>query len=105
MMSYPEQVNQEHLQELVEAVVSLNNAEECYAFLRDLCTMQELIHLSQRFQVAKLLLAGESYDAIRGKLPVSSTTITRISTALHYGSGGYRSVLTGKEQKQKGEQD
>lgn len=48
---------------------------------------------SQRLQVAKRLLAGETYDAIRAQLPVSSTTITRINTALHYGAGGYASVL------------
>lgn len=55
--------------------------------------MQELIQLSQRLQVAKLLFNGETYDAIRAQLPVSSTTITRISTALHFGAGGYRAVL------------
>lgn len=92
-MPRSEPINQKHMDELVRAMASLESEEECRAFLRDLCTMQELIQLSQRLQVAKRLLAGETYDAIREQLPVSSTTITRISTALHYGAGGYRSVL------------
>lgn len=92
-MHRPEQVNQDHIDALVQAVFSLESEEECRSFLRDLCTMQELIQLSQRLQVAKLLFNGETYDAIRAQLPVSSTTITRISTALHFGTGGYRAVL------------
>ena len=78
---------------LIEAILSLQNEEECRAFLQDLCTMQELISFSQRLQVARLLLAGETYESIRRQIPVSSTTITRINTALHFGAGGYHSVL------------
>ena len=92
-MPRSEPINQEYMDELVQAMASLEGEEECRAFLRDLCTMQELIQLSQRLQVAKRLLAGETYDAIRAQLPVSSTTITRINTALHYGAGGYASGL------------
>ena len=78
---------------LFRAILSLETMEECYRFFDDLCTVPELKALSQRLQVAKRLLAGETYDAIRAQLPVSSTTITRINTALHYGAGGYASVL------------
>ena len=83
----------ENIEQLFQAILSLQDTEECRAFFSDLCTMQELVLLSQRLQVAKRLLAGETYDAIRAQLPVSSTTITRINTALHYGAGGYASVL------------
>ena len=83
----------EDLDELLEAILSLRDKDECRAFLQDLCTVQELMGFAQRLQVAKRLLAGETYDAIRSQLPVSSTTITRINTALHYGAGGYASVL------------
>lgn len=84
---------EENIDELIEAIVSLRDCEECRTFLRDLCTVQELISLSQRLQVAKLLLAGETYESIRRQVPVSSSTITRINTALQFGPGGYRSVL------------
>ena len=83
----------ENINELMEAILSLRDMEECRAFLRDLCTVQELISLSQRLQVAKLLLAGETYESIRQKVPAGSSTITRINTALQFGSGGYSSVL------------
>ena len=92
-MPRSEPINQEYMDELVRAMASLEGEEECRAFLRDLCTMQELIQLSQRLQVARLLLAGETYERIRAQVSVSSATITRISTELQYGSGGYRSVL------------
>lgn len=97
-MPRSEQVREDHIDELVRAIFSLESEEQCRAFLRDLCTVQELVQLAQRLQVAKLLLAGETYDAIRARLPVSSTTITRISAALHYGAGGYRAVLRRREE-------
>ena len=83
----------ENIEQLFQAILSLQDTEECRAFFSDLCTMQELVLLSQRLQVAKLLLAGATYESIRQRFPVSSSTITRINTALQFGSGGYRSVL------------
>ena len=84
----------EDLDELLEAILSLRDKDECRAFLQDLCTVQELMGFAQRLQVAKLLLAGATYESIRQRFPVSSSTITRINTALQFGSGGYRSVLS-----------
>ena len=83
----------ESIEELLAVILSLRDMEECRAFFSDLCTVQELISLSQRLQVAKLLLAGETYESIRQQVPASSSTITRINTALQFGSGGYSSVL------------
>ena len=88
-----DQKQAENIEELLDAILSLRDKEECRAFLRDLCTMQELISFSQRLQVAKRLLAGETYESIRQQLPVSSSTITRVNTALQFGTGGYRTVL------------
>lgn len=81
------------VQELMETIQSLQNVDECSAFFKDLCTMQELIIFAQRLQVAKRLLNNETYEMIRSQLSVSSTTITRVNTALQYGAGGYRAVL------------
>ena len=93
MASHLDDRQAESIAELMAAILSLRDTEECRAFLRDLCTVQELIGLSQRLQVAKRLLAGETYESIRQQLPVSSSTITRINTELRYGSGGYQMVL------------
>lgn len=95
-------IDQKHtpaMEELFQAILSLKNEDECGAFFHDLCTMQELISLSQRLQVAKRLLHGETYDAIRQALPVSSSTITRINTALQFGEGGYQTVLERMDRK------
>ena len=93
MASHLDDRQAESIAELMAAILSLRDTEECRAFLRDLCTVQELIGLSQRLQVAKRLLAGETYESIRQQLPVSSSTITRVNTALQFGTGGYRTVL------------
>lgn len=59
----------ENIEQLFQAILSLQDTEECRAFFSDLCTMQELVLLSQRLQVAKLLLAGETYEKIRSQAP------------------------------------
>ena len=85
---------------LCEALLSLNNTEECYAFLEDLCTVKEILEMSQRLSVAKLLHEGLNYSAIKNKTGVSTATISRISNAYEYGKGGYKSVI-GKGRSEK----
>ena len=41
------------LDELFDAILTLENREECYQFFDDLCTVNEIQSLSQRLQVAK----------------------------------------------------
>ncbi len=89
----------ESIDELLEAILSIKDMEQCRAFFSDLCTMQELKVFSQRLQVAKRLLDGQTYEMIRSEVPVSSSTITRISTELQFGAGGYRSVIGGMQNK------
>ena len=79
--------------DLFQAMLSLKSVEECYAFFSDLFTVQELAAFAQRFQVARMLSDGSTYEMIRQQVPVSSSTITRINTELRYGSGGYQMVL------------
>ncbi len=88
------------MDDLFEAVLSLQNLDECRAFFGDLFTMQELINFTSRLQVAKLLYSGETYQAVRSRVNVSSSTITRINTELQYGSGGYRLVLDRLKERQ-----
>lgn len=88
-----DQNQHDSINELLELIMSLKDMDECRAFFTDLCTMQELILFAQRVQVAKRLLAGETYESIRSKVQVSSSTITRINTALQFGTGGYQAAL------------
>lgn len=83
----------ESIDQLCQALLSLNTAEECYTFLSDLFTVQEVTAFAQRLQIARLLHDGSTYEMIRSQVPVSSSTITRINTELRYGSGGYQMVL------------
>ena len=78
---------------LFEAVLSLENIEECAAFFEDICTSKELQDLTQRLAVAQMLHDGEKYQAIEEKTGASTATISRVNKCLNYGSGGYRTVL------------
>lgn len=86
------------MQTLLRSLGTLRTEAECQAFLEDLCTVQELRSMARRLQVARMLRQGQTYDRIRQTLPVSSATITRISTELQFGSGGYQTVLDRLEQ-------
>ena len=88
--------------ELCEAILSLKTREECYAFLEDICTIKELLEMSQRLSVAKLLNRGMSYSQISQKTGVSTATISRISRCIEYGSGGYKMII---ERLQEGEKN
>ena len=59
----------------------------------DLCTMKELSDMSQRFQAARLLLQGSTYDQIVKEVEISTATISRINRCIQYGSGGYRDTI------------
>ncbi|MBR5586811.1 MAG: helix-turn-helix domain-containing protein [Clostridia bacterium] len=85
--------------ELFAAILSIDTAAECGKFFDDICTVKELQDLSQRFQVAKLLKAGKSYQEISKETGASTATISRVNRALVYGSGGYKSVLKKLEEK------
>lgn len=85
---------------LFEAVLSLENIDECAAFFDDVCTIKEIQDLSQRFAVARLLDKGEKYQKIEEATGASTATISRVNKCLTYGSGGYRTVLKkGKDKK------
>ena len=78
---------------LLKAVLALENADETYALLVDLCTVREIQEMAQRLHVARLLDAGAHYTQIQTETGASATTISRVSKALNYGADGYRCVL------------
>ncbi len=81
------------VEELLRAFISLEDAEEAYAFLQDVCTIKEIQDMAQRLQVAGMLASGDQYSRIREVTGASATTISRVSKALNYGADGYRVVL------------
>ena len=82
---------------LVEALLSLETSEECYALLDDLCTVREIHDLSQRLEVALLLSKGETYADIVEETGASTATIGRVNRALNYGAGGYAALFARME--------
>ncbi len=86
--------------ELCEAVLSLQTKEECYAFLEDICTIKEVLDISQRLTVAKMLRSGISYSTISAQTGASTATISRVSKCCEYGAGGYKTVLDRLEEQQ-----
>lgn len=55
---------------LFEAILSLTSKEECYSFFEDVCTVNELLSLSQRFEVAKMLRSHKTYLEIADRKSV-----------------------------------
>ena len=92
-MAYRSKLKREDIDELFEAVMSLENQEECYRFFEDICTINELHAIAQRFQVAKLLSEKKTYGEIEEITKASTATISRINKCLVYGSDGYNTVL------------
>ena len=82
------------VEELLNALLALEEPDEAYALLLDLCTVREIQDLAQRLHVARMLAAGEHYTTIQETTGASATTISRVSKALHYGADGYTSVLS-----------
>ena len=79
--------------ELYNAILSLENEEECRLFFEDICTMKELETMTQRLQVAKMLLGGKTFNEIVQATGASTTTISRVNRCLNYGDGGYKNII------------
>lgn len=91
--------------QLFQAILLLENIEECYAFFEDICTINELKSLAQRLDVAKMLQQRNTYIDITEKTGASAATISRVNRALTYGSDGYKNMLERlREYTLKGEQ-
>ena len=79
---------------LFEAILTLETEEECYSFFEDLCTVNELLSISQRFEVACMLRRHETYLQIAAKTGASAATISRVNRSLNYGDDGYSLVFS-----------
>ena len=78
---------------LFEAILHLETTDDCYRFFEDLCTVNEIVAMKQRFEVAKMLREERTYQDIADETGASSATISRVNRALNYGNDGYDMVL------------
>ncbi len=83
----------ESVDRLFETILNLQTIEECYEYFEDICTIKEILDMSQRLDTAILLSKGLSYQKIAEQVAVSSATIGRVSKCLNYGSGGYQKAI------------
>ena len=83
---------------LFDAILCLKDKEECYNFFEDLCTVNELLSLSQRFEVATMLRERKIYLEIAEKTGASTATISRVNRSLNYGTDGYELVFQRMEE-------
>lgn len=92
-MAYESKFKSADIDELFEAVLTLEDQEDCYRFFEDICTINEIHAISQRLQVAKLLSEKKTYSEIEGITKASTATISRVNKYLVYGAEGYQRIL------------
>lgn len=81
------------LDQLFQAILSLETLEECYSFFDDLATVNEIQSLAQRLEVARMLRDGNTYQKIESETGASTATISRVKRCLNYGNDAYEMVL------------
>ena len=86
-------IHTESVDSLFDAILCLKDREGCYTFFEDVCTINEILSLSQRFEVAKMLKDKRTYLDISEKTGASTATISRVNRSLNYGNDGYEMVF------------
>lgn len=94
------QIRTESVEHLFEAILTLRDKEECFKFFEDVCTVNELLSLSQRFEVARMLTKNKTYLEIAEQTGASTATISRVNRSLNYGNDGYQLVFNRMEENQ-----
>ncbi len=88
-----EKIRNEEMNHLFQAVLTLKDEEECYKFFMDVCTINELQSMAQRYEVAKMLSEKKTYCEIAKMTGASTATISRVNRSLNYGNDGYELVM------------
>ena len=78
---------------LFNAILTLKNIYECYAFFEDICSVNELNTISQRLKIVKMIREGKVYSEIAAETGASTATITRVNRSIQYGNGSYEMVF------------
>ena len=95
-------IRTEVVNHLFDAILTLQDREECYTFFEDVCTVNELLSLSQRFEVAYMLREHKTYLDIAERTGASTATISRVNRSLNYGNDGYDMVFERLKNNEKG---
>ena len=91
------ELEKKYCEKLYKAILKLKSEEDCRKFFEDICTIKEVLDISQRLEVASLLSSGKNYQEVSKMTGASTATISRVSRCLNYGSGWYGLVIDKKE--------
>ncbi len=86
-------IKDESIDKLFEAILLLENIEECYKFFEDICTVSEIKAIAQRLEVVKMLREKKKYSEITKATGASTATISRVNRCFEYGADGYKLIL------------
>jgi len=86
-------VDEQKLNDLWKAILKLERTSECAKFFRDLCTLEELRAMSERWQAVQKIAQNQPYRRIANDIGISTTTVARVAQWLNHGEGGYRLIL------------
>ncbi len=86
-------LNTPAVEDFFKAILTLENTEECYKFFEDVCTVNEVLSISQRFAVARMLKENHTYLEVAQETGASTATISRVNRSLNYGNDSYDMVL------------
>ena len=81
------------VKDLFQAILTLENEEECFRFFEDVCTVNEVLSIAQRFAVAKMLTDNHTYLDVAKETGASTATISRVNRSLNYGNDSYQLVF------------
>lgn len=82
-------IHTEAVEDFFDAILACKDKEEMYAFFDDICTMNEVLSIAERLEVAKMLYQNQTYIEIAKKTGASTATISRVNRSLGYGNGSY----------------
>ncbi len=100
-----DKIHNEAADRLFDAILTLKDRKECYDFFMDVCTVNEIASLSQRYEVAGMLRDGRTYLDISEKTGASTATISRVNRSLQYGTDGYQTVWNHLKERETGGQE
>ena len=92
-------IRNDTVKELFEAILTLENVDECFDFFEDVCTVNEVTSIAQRFAVAKMLKEKHTYIEVAEKTGASTATISRVNRSLNYSNDSYDMVLDRMKKK------
>ena len=91
-----ESFHNEFTDKLMDTVLELKTKKDLYDFFEDVCTIKEILDMSKRLEAARLLNKGLGYKEVIKKIGISTATLSRVSKALNYGTGGYKKAISKK---------